>query len=214
MARRRDDEMELLVNGAGVLAAFWTALVSEVANLGGTAKDLHRLVTPEGMETIKRMASLIVGKETEVVSKAVQFVGDMITRVVPVDYTRTPNEAIKATRRAENTDYLVVKSMPARGDGVKEVKVKFFKACQSLSSYELAAEFEKHGIEPDPYAVAAVNEADPALADKYPNATQWKDEKGNWCFISFDRGGRERHVHVHRRADDWRSYWWFGGVCT
>ena len=213
MAKRKDSEVELLVGGAGVLAAFWTLLVSEVEKLGGTVKDLHRLVTPEGMVIIKGMAALIVGKETEVVSNVAQAVGDMISRVVPVNYNRTPKKAIEATGRAIYADDSVVKTMPACGDGIKDgVEVVFFKLGRYASDDEVAAEFAKRGIEPDSYAVAAVNEADPGFADEHPNCTIWKDTDGHWCFVAFRRFGRERGVFVGRRGFGWRGLWWFGGV--
>lgn len=51
-----------IVSGAGFLAAVWTALTAAVRKLGGTDEQMHRLSTPEGAETVERMAALIVGK--------------------------------------------------------------------------------------------------------------------------------------------------------
>lgn len=212
MAKRKGSEVDLLVGGAGVLATFWTALVSEVEKLGGTAKDLHRLVTPEGMNIIKMMAALIVRKGTKPVATVAQVTGDMITRVGLVDYTRTPQNAIKATGRVEYLNKSALETMPARGKGIQKVTVVFFEADQELSDDELAVLFANHGIEPDPYAVAAVNEADPVFADEYPNSTHWK-VKGKWYFIAFGKSSGGRDVSVCSADDDFvGTLRWFGGV--
>jgi hypothetical protein len=136
---------------------------------------------------------------------------DMISRVVPVDRTRTPQNAIKATSRILYLDDSVLETMPAGGDGVGNVEVLFFKFGRHASDDEVAAEFARLGIEPDPYAVAAVNEADPTFADEHPNGTLWKDAD-DWCFVAFSRIDSERSVVVRRDDYGWRNDWWFGGV--
>lgn len=57
-----------IVSGAGFLAAVWTVLVSAVHKLGGTDEQIHRLATPEGAETVEKMAALIVGKPEQAAS--------------------------------------------------------------------------------------------------------------------------------------------------
>ena len=49
-----------LVGGMGVAMSLITSLVKEVRKRDGTDEDIHRLVTPEGEETLARIASVIV----------------------------------------------------------------------------------------------------------------------------------------------------------
>ena len=176
----------------------------------GQGQELLKLVSQSGIEKDNMQALLESGKFTTLLK---EFMGNAMTRFIRVDRTRTPKETIKATNRAEYTDNSVVKTMPAGGDGAEnEVEVVFFKLGRYVSDNDLAAEYEKRGLKPDPYAVAAVNEADPSFADDYYNSTHWKNADGNWCYVAFYRGDNERRVHVDRGDGDWVADWWFGGV--
>lgn len=133
-----------------------------------------------------------------------------IIRTVKVVRTSSPKEMLDATKRVQYTDKSVVEGIP-KGEG-EDVTVEFFKLGKYVSDETLDLEYQKRGLTPDPYAQAAVNEADPAFAEEYPNGTYWKDEDGNWCFIAFGRHGGGRCVDVGRNDDGWGDYWWFGGV--
>ena len=143
----------------------------------------------------------------------VEAISKMITRKVDkVDRTKKPQEVLDATKRKQYTDNGVVKSMPhGTGDGAEVV---FFKLDRYVSDADLEKEYALRGlIATDPYSLAAVNEADPAFADKYPNGTHWQDADGKWCFAAFHRwsdGGR--HVDVRRLDLGWHDHWWFAGV--
>ncbi len=134
----------------------------------------------------------------------------LIVRTVAVNRTRTPQQMLKATKRTEYVNDSVVEVIPA-GNG-NEVEVKFFNLKKYASPAEVAAAYEKYNLVPDVYAVAAVNELDPEFSDKYPNAVQWQDKNGNWCYGAFNRDGDERGVGVRRDAYGWPGVWWFGGV--
>lgn len=143
-------------------------------------------------------------------------VSNLIVRKVKVNRSRSQQEAIEATGRAQYTDRKVVDSMPKGED--EEVEVVFFKPDLSqcngfISDDDLEKEFELRGLKlADPISVAAVNEADPAFADEKPHGTHWKDAKGNWCYAMFDRWVDERRVRVRRYDFGWSDYWWFAGV--
>ena len=162
-----------------------------------------------GVENLGMMMFTPFRERTEAVS-------NLIVRTDKVNRSRSQQEAIEATGRAQYTDRKVVDAMP-KGEG-DEVEVVFFKPDLSqrngfISDDDLEKEFELCGLKPaDPVSVAAVNEADPAFADEKPNGTHWKDAKGNWCYATFRRwfGGRE--VRVRRDGSDWDDYWWFAGV--
>jgi hypothetical protein len=147
-----------------------------------------------------------------VVRKFVEAVSNLLVRLVKVDRTRTPQEAISATGRAEYLDNNVVKAMP-HGEGEK-TQVVFFNVGRQLADEEADQEYELHGLKSaDPYSLAAVNEADPAFADTHPNCTHWKDANGKWCYIAFRRwDDGKRGVNVSRYGRDWHDFWWFGGL--
>ena len=140
----------------------------------------------------------------------------MVIRKVPVNRSRSPQEALIATNRALYTDREVVNAMP-KGEG-DEAELVFFKPNLSkrngyISDDGLEKEFELRGLKSaDPIAVAAVNEADSAFADSHPNATHWKDASGKWCYLVGDRWNDERGVGVGRNDSGWRDRWWFAGV--
>ena len=145
-----------------------------------------------------------------------EAVSNLIVRKVPVKRSRSPQEALEATNRAQYTDRKVVDAMP-KGEG-EEAEIVFFKPDLSerngfISDDDLEKEFELRGLKPaDPYSLAAVNESDPAFADDHPNATDWKDGDSKWCFAAFNRWDGERYVFVDRDDYDWDGRWWFAGL--
>lgn len=86
---RSTKEIEALIGGAGVLTGFWDRLVKEVRDRGGSAQDLHRLVTDDGRETIGQMADLIVAAGQPQVAVSDPY-------AVIVDHGRTLPAAIDA----------------------------------------------------------------------------------------------------------------------
>jgi len=144
----------------------------------------------------------------------VERFSNLVIRLVRPDRNRTPQAVLDATDRKQYTDSNVVASMP-RGTG-EETKVVFFKLGHFISDVDLDKEYELRGLKPaDPYSLAAVNEVDPAFADKHPNTTHWKDAEGNWCYAAFYRWNDfERRVDVNRLDDDWYGFWWFAGLAS
>lgn len=141
--------------------------------------------------------------------KHVEAMSNLIIRRAKVDRNRTPQQVLDATGRNQYTDRGAVETMP-KGEG-KEVDVYFFNLGRYVSDDELEEEYELRGLVPDPYAQAAVNEANPAFSDEYPNGCHWKYD-GKWHFATFDGWPVVRHVHVRRYDAAWRGYWWFCGV--
>jgi hypothetical protein len=133
-----------------------------------------------------------------------------ITVQIRVNRNRTPMEAVVATGRSEiQLQDEVVKAMP-RNDA-EEVVVHFFKLGRWASPSEVAHEYEQHGLKPDPYAQAAVNEQNPEFATQFPNASQWEDEDfTSYRFVFILDGGPNVGVYCHGGA--WEPFWWFAGV--
>ena len=146
-----------------------------------------------------------------------EAVSNLIVRKVKVHRGRSQQEAIEATGCVRYTDRKVVDEMP-QGDG-EEVEVVFFRPEPweytrpgYMSDDDLEKCFDRHNAKPaDPISVAAVNAADLSFSDSHPNGTHWKDAKGNWCYIAFDRWDDGRGVGVGRHDYDWVGDWWFAG---
>ena len=130
--------------------------------------------------------------------------------VEKVNRNRPAQKAISATGRKMWLIDSVVANMPL-GVGEK-TKMVFFRIGLDVSNADLEKEYKLRELKSDPIAAAAVNEADPAFADKYSNATLWKDTDGEYCFTSFHSHPGERCVNVRRNGNGWSDYWWFSGV--
>lgn len=145
------------------------------------------------------------------IRKRIEARSCLVFRTVKVDRTRSAKEALKATGRSQHLNDSVVSNMPkAESD---EVELVLFKIGREVTDEELDKEHELRGTKPaDPYSLSAINEADPAFADKCPNGTHWKDNNGKWCCVIFGRGGVERYVDVRRCGVRWVDVWYFAGV--
>ena len=131
-------------------------------------------------------------------------------RAFTCNRTRTPQEAIDATARAQYVDKEGLATMPMEGS--EKGEMTFFKLGHGVSDTDLAKEYEARGLEPDPCAQASVNEDDPAFADEHPNGTHWKRADGGSNFLTFYRWSGERVVGCDRRGAEWFDDFWFGGV--
>ncbi len=190
--------------------------IGKVQELLGSAMRKHASELPSDS------VQLVVSQEGDalqadllaVIRKRVERRVNTIVRVVSkLDRTRKPQQVLDATGRFQYMDNSVVATMPSNGTGVEEnVTVVFFKLGRNISDDELQRELDERGLTSDPYAQAAVNEADPAFADEHPNGTHWKNANGKWCFAAFKRHDDGRSVGVGRDDGDWFVGWWFAGV--
>ena len=171
----------------------------------------QQVLETQGEELTKELVAVIRTR--------VEALASLITRNVPVNRARTPQQALDATGRRQYINQAVVDAMPrTKTEGIEVVEVGFFKPrpCAFVDGImtddRLAAEYGYFGLKPDPIAVAAVNEADPDFATKHPNAVHWKDKDGKYCFAAFSRWRGRPSVRVPRFAYDWRDNYVFGGV--
>lgn len=181
----------------------------------GLRKRRHDFKTDDVQQALTKgqLDKKIVTATETALKEAIAQVANTIVRTVKVNRDLTPQQVLDATGRNQYTDKSVVATMPSNGTGVEEtVTVEFFKLARYVSDDELQHELDERGLTRDPYAQAAVNEADPAFADEHPNGTHWKDADGKWCFVAFGRDVDRRHVCVYRHDSDWDAIWWFGGV--
>jgi hypothetical protein len=141
----------------------------------------------------------------------VEAISELIVRHVTVDRSRTNKQAIDATGRVQYVNKDVLATMP-RCEG-EEVDVYLFPTKRTSSPAEVAEAYRRHGLKPDPIAVAKVNEDDPTFADQHPNACQWQDSEGRWSYVAFNQWhGGKRSVRVYRVGSDWYDGWLLGGV--
>lgn len=196
-----DKLQEMLKHGlkkSDVLATSSTAQIDQVIKTyGGSLRD--------------KLVQSLERKVQEMIAEAESTFTVIVKRV---DYTRTPEQVVHATGRAEYVDWNVAATMPCRATGILEnLEVVFFRTGRQLTAEEQEQECAKRNLDPDPYAQAAVNEENPAFADKFPNGTQWsRDGKvaSYLAFFRWDDGGRG--VDCYRNGRDWHDYWWYSGV--
>ena len=190
-----------------------------VANYRALLEKHSRDFNTEAVQTVLGQTEL-AGEQFAVFRQRVKVVSNLIVnlivRKVPVNRSRSSQEALDATTRAQYTDRKVVDAMP-KGEG-DEAEIVFFKPDLSerngfISDDHLEKEFDLRDLKPaDPISVAAVNEADPTFADQIPHGTHWKNANGCWCYAAFIRWDGERKVRVSRVDNGWLGHWWFAGV--
>ncbi len=170
------------------------------------------LPSEHSQQVIERQGESLVADFVEDFRQRVGAIRDPITRRVKVNCTRTPQEALDATNRRQITDSDIVQTMP-RGE-VEEVEVVFFFVGYFPGHGGLEKEYRFNGLRAvDPISLAAVNEADPKFASKYPNGTHWKNAEGNWCHALFHQVEKERILNVvESRGVLCFDGFWFGGV--
>lgn len=187
----------------GQSAKFADLIIAALRKSGLPSEPTQKVLEDQGAALAHEVVALV--------RQRVEAISDLIVRHVSVNRSRSRQEAIRATNMAEYLDDGVVATMP-QGEG-DTAAVHFFKLDRYISDDDVEKEYALRGLKPaDPYALAAVNEADPAFADEHPNCTHWKDAHGNWCYAAFDRWCDERSVDVYRSGDRWIDHWWFAGV--
>lgn len=134
--------------------------------------------------------------------------GNIVVRQATVNRTRSQYEALVATGRSLHLNKSVVKTIPSATGDIEAIFVNFG---QNVDCDKLDNELATLGFEliVDPQGLAAINEADRAFADGHPNGIQWKDSKGNYCYVVFSRWGTGPSVFMYRHGDGWGGAWWF-----
>ena len=159
------------------------------------------------LKAIEGRREILARRLEPLLEQALNGMLGLIIRSVKVNRTRSPGQALTATGRKLYVTNSVVAAMP-RGEG-ELVELEYFEPGPDayrngvLTCAALEAEYEKNGLEPDPIAQAADNEADPAFADEHPNACQWKDADSKYCYAAFRRWYGGRRVRVRRRDGGW-----------
>ncbi len=134
-----------------------------------------------------------------------------IIRRVRVKRDRTLQEALDATGGRQHINPNVLVTAPT---GVSEDVEVIFIPLGHFMSDKGVDKFIPAGYRlADPWELAAVNEEDPAFADKYPNFTHWQiaGDKA-WHWATFRNWDSERSVRVGRGGYEWYGSWWVAVV--
>jgi len=133
---------------------------------------------------------------------------NMVRAVGNIQRGRSVEQAINVINRIKHVDDRALLTMPV-GQGQERVALRYFRLESGLFTPEqLALEYGRRGLFPDPQAQIADNEQDPSLAYDYPNATQWLLPDGSAYSLTFD----EAAVSCDRCAAWVGGDWWFAGV--
>ncbi|MEI8104189.1 MAG: hypothetical protein WCG84_04810 [Candidatus Moraniibacteriota bacterium] len=139
----------------------------------------------------------------------------MMPRCVAPDYHFTPQQVLDATGRKQLVNKVVLETMP-RPTGGGEKQVEFYWPGYSLTDDQLERKFsEKNWVSVDFYTLCKINQLEPKLAEKYPNATHWKNSDGEWCYILFTQDSYGPVVivgSVGAEDEEWSDDWWFPGL--
>ncbi len=182
-------------------------LGSALRRSGFLSESVHRVVSSEGEKVIEEFLTSF-RKRLEAID------GGMIVRHVKDVVGDTFRTILEKTGRKLFMTESVVVAVLREEDPVTAVyffKLDLMGGC--ISDDELEKEYAQRNLRPaSPYALAAVNQAEPEFADLKPNCTHWKDKDNNWCYIAFRRSRDVRRVRVGRDNDSWSDGWFFAGV--
>ena len=95
-----------------------------------------------------------------------------------------------------------------------KVQLVLFSLELLASNDDVALEYKRRGLKPDPRASIEANIQDPGLATSHPNVTIWKDRKGQWHAVAFDNFGEDTGgtVYAVPAIEPWSGEYLFAGV--
>lgn len=149
----------------------------------------------------------------EMVSVLRRWVSKMVVREVEVDYDSPLLEAIRSTHRTEYLNDEVVKFAPRNGrQGKKKVKVYLFPLEMTYSVGDVDTLMKDLGLLPDPYALSAIYKDDCKNHSISEAGTQWQDDNGHHCYLSFQEGNKDRRVYCDFGECSWYEGWLISGI--
>jgi hypothetical protein len=157
---------------AGVLSRAQPSKLPRKALPRPLSTPLAEAMKAKPIEKVTKSVTTVVlssGSETKTVK-----IGETFVRSVRVDRHRGPEQALNLVGWSLDTDECNGYTMPEVD--AEEVEIVFFKLPRKVfvSLEELETVYETMGLKPDPYALAALNQEDRSLSEKYPNMVQWK----------------------------------------
>lgn len=209
LLRKDDDAMENTMTPSTEIKGMTEGQIDKaVANYRAMLTKYASEMDSQAVQAVLGQSEL-ANEQLAVFRRRVEAINEMVVRRVKVNRDRQPMEAIKATKRSEYLKDEVVYEMP-RGT-LEEVEVCFFPLKKFTSAVDVQKMLEDCGLEPDPYALAAVNEEDPYFADSHPNGIQWYSNS-YYYYLAFGGWNNRHSVYCHYDEGGWSGDWWFGGV--
>lgn len=139
----------------------------------------------------------------------------LIVRRVVVNPYLAPQQVI-FDLYPDDTDFMVLITMPDGGGRGKQKKVFFFMLNRHMSDEEIKEEYRYRKFVPaDPFSLAQINRNEIHFCEKYKNFTHWKDKTGAWCFLACGplvHHGQYNATVVNYSRKGWGAGWWAAGV--
>jgi hypothetical protein len=173
-------------------------------------EPLRHVLNKGGKDLIDAIVAVLINKVNAVT---------IFTRQFEMPLKPSWSRIMKASGRVHCVyDHDTITTMPKPEK--KRVVIAFFNVGHDINDDQLDKEYKERGLIPiDPYSLAVANQLDPTLADKYPNATRWKNEKGKYkhSYVAFHSKPKKEmdnpSVYVIERAKGvWSKNWWFAGT--
>lgn len=205
MAKKQN--VPAIVSGMGVALALVDGITKRVRRLGGTDKDIHRLVTDAGAATLDQIAALIVGKgETEATRAAISHIVDVYKLVIR--RSRPLADQIAAGRYDWIDPGINRQNFPgAEGNTDEEAEVVLFHFNRVMSSDAVIEEIAKEGYEPEELpGLLAFGATKPELQRQFPIialGSVWVNPSGDRRVSSLGEYSGLRGLYLGQYVDEW-----------
>lgn len=202
-------EKAMIVRGAGLLTSIFSNLQKKVEEFGGSEKDIHRLTTPEGEETIGKLAQIIVDDGRK---KRISF-------PVTVDSSQTLHQMTGAYPYTYINSDVTLEHFPMKGQGKRQIEVTLFHFNRLISSDNAIAEMATEGFRPaEPEELINLSAQHPGqdLQKELPIVainSPWQYPNGPQCVVCLIRRDAGRGLELHWLKDDLHVGWHFAAVC-
>ena len=201
--RKMAKKVEDIVRGAGLFQALITLLVAKVQEFGGYMDDIYRLVTPEGSETLSKIAQVIV--------EAGKKVRDIFS--VFVDCTLPLEEMIVLGKYDWVNSDVNKKNFPIDEKVKANVPMRVFHFDKNMSSAAVAEAMDKEGWKPAKiWHLLFFGAKYPELQKKFPIVALGSVWHGCVAYLGWDSFICERSLYLSRIDHAWNDYWRFLAV--
>lgn len=95
--------------------------------------------------------------------------------------------------------------------GKQVVSITLWEETGPMSCETHDSRYTEKGLAPNPWHLVALAIKQPDFAGARTIATQWKDEKGRFCYASFEGWGAGRIAYVSWRSAGWHNRFLFSG---
>ena len=135
--------------------------------------------------------------------------------VVPMTVKRglSAQEWLDSMGRKLNVDPNAISSLPLNAGGPEKAEFVWIKVGRNIGDEQVDKILAEHGLVRDLGMQLQYNAEHPWFAQTHPNGYSWKNNKGEWCVLSFN-DSKSGEARVQVRSDygtGWNSDTWIGG---